>query len=192
MWKQINNISWYIDRKMWYAEKLRHDFDGNHDLISPNHGKHPYELSGIYWCIYPNLVPEKIISYFTSYKQQEFLLLLNLYLVFTKLILHHLRAVTAASRASTIADLALGTTRQPEPYILWSRYTHTLPSLTLISTVWALVCATAPSVRSPAKASAISNESVTAVTAWRFSPVIVQNPGSFSRQPWHKWIKMNK
>ena len=37
---------------------------------------------------------------------------------FTKLILHHLRAVTAASRASTIADLALGTTRQPEPYIL--------------------------------------------------------------------------
>ena len=90
-------------------------------------------------------------SYFTSYKQQEFLLLLNLYLVFTKLILHHIRAVTAASRASTIADLTLGTTRQPEPYILWSRYTHTLPSLTLISTGWALICATAPTVRSPAK-----------------------------------------
>ena len=66
---------------MRYAEKIRHDFDGNHDLISPNHGKHPSESSGIYWCIYQNPVSEKIVSYFTSYKQQEFLLLLNLYLV---------------------------------------------------------------------------------------------------------------
>ena len=91
---------------------------------------------------------------------------------FTKLILHHPRAVTAASRGSTIADLALRITHQPEPYSLWSRFTHTLPCLTLISTVWALVCATASPVRSPAKASAILNESVTAVTASRFSPVV--------------------
>ena len=92
---------------------------------------------------------------------------------FTKLILHHPRAVTAASRGSTIANLALRITHQPEPYILWSRFTHTLPCLTLISTVRALVCATASPVRSPAKASAILNKSVTAVTASRFSPVLV-------------------
>ena len=80
VWIQIKNISWYFDRKMRYAEKIFHDFEGNHDLISPNHGKHPSESSGIYWCIYPNPVSEQN-SYFTSYKQQEFLLLLNLYLV---------------------------------------------------------------------------------------------------------------
>ena len=57
---------------------------------------------------------------------------------FTKLILHHLRAVTAASRASTIADLALGTTRQPEPYILWSRYTQILPCLTTNTDIYRL------------------------------------------------------
>ena len=66
---------------------------------------------------------------------------------FTKLILHHPRAVTAASRGSTIADLALRITHQPEPYILWSQFTYTLPCLTLISTVWVLICATAPPVR---------------------------------------------
>ena len=82
MWKQINNT--YRDiltEKCDMQKKIRHDFDGNHDLISPYHGKHPSESSGIYWCIYQNPVSEKIISYFTSYKQQEFLLLLNLYLV---------------------------------------------------------------------------------------------------------------
>ena len=101
---------------------------------------------------------------------------------FTKLILHHPRAVTAASRGSTIADLALRITHQPEPYILWSRFTHAQPCLTLISTVWALVCATAPPVRSPAKASAILNESVTAVTASRFSPVIYPHCGILAHQ----------
>ena len=91
---------------------------------------------------------------------------------FTKLILHHPRAVIAASRGSTIADLALTTTRQPEPCIPWSRLTHILPCHTLIPIVWALVRAKAPPVRSPAKASAILDESVTAVTASRFSPWI--------------------
>ena len=90
---------------------------------------------------------------------------------FQKLILHHARAVTAACRGSTVADLDLRTTRQPEPCILWSRITHILPYHTLISIVWALVCATVPLVWSSAKASAILNESVTAVTASRFSPV---------------------
>ena len=52
---------------------------------------------------------------------------------------------------------------------------YCVPCLTLISTVWVLVCATAPPVRSPAKASAILNESVTAVTASRFSPVFFSN-----------------
>ena len=36
---------------------------------------------GLYWCIYPNPVSEKKMSYFTSYKQLVCLLLLNLYLV---------------------------------------------------------------------------------------------------------------
>ena len=80
-------------------------------------------------------------------------------------------AVTATSRGSTIADLALTTTRQPDPWIPWSRLTHTLPCHTLILIVWVLVCATAPPVRSPAKVTAILKESVTAVTASRFSPV---------------------
>ena len=80
-------------------------------------------------------------------------------------------AVTAASRGSTIADLGLRSTRQAEPYIPWSRFTHTLSCYTLISTVRALVCATTPPVRSPAKASAILTESVTTVTVSRFSPV---------------------
>ena len=131
---------------------------------------------------------------------------------FTKLILHHPRAVTAASRASTIADLALGTTRQPEPYMIWSRYTHTLPYLTLISTVWALVCATAPPVRSPAKASAILNETVTAAPASRFPPwkwtcgLLERDVGCCTNRSWvlnrllaqiplwitnHVWWKMN-
>ena len=105
-------------------------------------------------------------------------------------------AVTVASRVSTIADLGLRSTRQAEPYIPWSRFTHTLSCYTLISTVRALVCATAPPVRSPAKASAILNESVTAVTASRFSPVLTRYvkmrvvhapgmPGTFSTHvPW--------
>ena len=38
-------------------------------LITGN--THPNHL-GLYWCIFPNPVPEKIMSYFTSYKQQEF------------------------------------------------------------------------------------------------------------------------
>ena len=170
MWKEMNNI-WYCDRKKRYSEKY-HDFDGYHDLISPNHGKHPSESSGT-WLMHLSESPQNdVLLIFKSYKQQEFLLLPNLYLVFTKLILHHPGAVTAASHGSTIADLALRTTRQPEPCILWSLFTHTLPCLTLITTVWTLVCATAPPVRSLAKASAILNESVTAVTTSRFSPVI--------------------
>ena len=91
---------------------------------------------------------------------------------FTKLILHHPCAVTAASLGSTIADFALTTTCQLEPCIPWSRLTHILPCHTPMPFVWALVCATAPPVPSPAKTSAILNESVTAVTASRFSPVI--------------------
>ena len=92
---------------------------------------------------------------------------------FTKLILHHPCAVTATSRRSTIADLALTTTHQFDPCIPWSRLTHILPCHTLTHIVWVLVCATAPPVRSPAKTSAILNESVTAVTALRFSPVVI-------------------
>ena len=80
-------------------------------------------------------------------------------------------AVTAASRGSTIADLDLTTTRQPDPWISWSRLNHTLPCHTLIAVVWALLCATAPPVRLTVKVSAILNESVTAVNASRFSPV---------------------
>ena len=80
-------------------------------------------------------------------------------------------AVTAAFRGSTIADLALTTTSQPHAWIPSIRFSHTLPFHKLIPIVWALVCATAPPVRLPAKASAILNESVTAVTASRFSPV---------------------
>ena len=82
-------------------------------------------------------------------------------------------AVTAASPGSTIADLALTTTRQHEPCIPWSRLTHILPCHTLIPIVWALVCATEPPVRSPTNTSANLNESVTVVTASRFSPVLM-------------------
>ena len=64
MWKQINNISRYC---------------GNHDLISPDHGKHPSESSGTVLKHLSESRARKIMSYFTSYKQQEFLLLLNLY-----------------------------------------------------------------------------------------------------------------
>ena len=63
MWKQINNISRYC---------------GNHLFLLITGNTHPNHL-GLYWSIFPNPVPEKIMSYFTSYKQQEFLLLLNLY-----------------------------------------------------------------------------------------------------------------
>ena len=93
-----------------------------------------------------------------------------IFIWFSKLILHHPRAVTAASHGSTIADLTLTTTLQYEPCIPWSRLSHILPCHTLIPIVWALVFAEALPVRSPAKASAILNESVTAVTASRFSP----------------------
>ena len=58
-----------------------------------------------------------------------------------------------------------------KPCIPWSRLTHILPCHRLTYIVWALVCATTPPVRSPTKASAILNESVTAVTASRFFPV---------------------
>ena len=80
-------------------------------------------------------------------------------------------AVTAASHGSTFVDLALRSTRQPGPYIFWGPFTHTLSCHSLISTLWALVSATAPSVRSPVKASAILNESIIVVTALKFSPV---------------------
>ena len=46
MWKQINKISWYFDWNTRYAEKIRHDFGRNHDVISPNHGKHPSDSPG--------------------------------------------------------------------------------------------------------------------------------------------------
>ena len=92
---------------------------------------------------------------------------------FTKLTLHHPRAATAASRGSTVADLALRTTRHLEPYILWSRFTHTLPGHTLISTVWTLVCGTTPPDRSPVKSLTVLNEFVTAVSASRFSTIVV-------------------
>ena len=126
---------------------------------------------GLYWCIYPHPVSERDNVLFHKLQVAGISVLTESLFGFTKLTLHHPPTVTAASRSSTIADLALGTTRQPEPYIRWSRYTHTLPCLTLISTVWALVCATAPPVQSPAKVSTILNESVTAVIASRFSPV---------------------
>ena len=98
-------------------------------------------------------------------------------------------AVTAAFRGSTITDLGLRSTRQAEPYIPWSRFTHTLSCYTQISTVRALVCATAPPVRSPAKASTILNESVTAITASRFSPV---NIIIYYRPIWTKWPTLCK
>ena len=162
MWKQINNISWYC---------------GNHDLISPDHGKHPSESSVTLLIMHlSESRARKNNVLFHKLQAAGICVVTESLFGFTKLILHHPRAVTAASRGSTIADLALRITHQPEPYILWSRFTHTLPCLTLISTVWALVCATAPPVRSPAKASAILNESVTAVTASRFSPVYDTHP----------------
>ena len=156
MWKQINNISRYC---------------GNHDLISPDHGKHPSESSGTLLMHLSESRARKNNVLFHKLQAAGISVVTESVFGFTKLILHHPRAVTAASRGSTIADLALRITHQPEPYIRWSRFTHAQPCLTLISTVWALVCATAPPVQSPAKASAILNESVTAVTASRFSPV---------------------
>ena len=156
MWKQINNISRYC---------------GNHDLISPDHGKHPSESSGTLLMHLSESRVRKNNVLFHKLQAAGISVVTESLFGFTKLILHHPRAVTAASRGSTIADLALRITHQPEPYILWSRFTHTLPCLTQISTVRALVCATASPVRSPAKASTILNESVTAVTASRFSPV---------------------
>ena len=158
MWKQINNISRYC---------------GNHDLISPDHGKHPSESSGTLLMHLSESRARKNNVLFHKLQAAGISVVTESVFGFTKLILHHPRAVTAASRGSTIADLALRITHQPEPYIRWSRFTHAQPCLTLISTVWALVCATAPPVQSPAKASAILNESVTAVTASRFSPVYV-------------------
>ena len=157
MWKQINNISRYC---------------GNHDLISPDHGKYPSESSGTLLMHLSESRARKNNVLFHKLQAAGISVVTESLFGFTKLILHHPRAVTAASRGSTIADLALRITHQPEPYILWSWFTHALPCLTLISTVRMLVCATAPPVRSPAKASAILNESVTAVTASRFSPVI--------------------
>ena len=139
---------------------------------------------GLYWCIYPNPVSEKrycLISQVTS--SRNCCCYWIIFSGFNKLILHFPCAVTAASRALTIADLALGTTRQPELYILWSQYNHTLPCPTLIFTVWVPVCATAPPVRLPAKASAILNVSVTAVTASRFSPVHFK-----PHQPWNVFL----
>ena len=115
--------------------------------------------------------PKKDIVLFHKLQAAGISVVTESFFGFNKLILHYPCAVTAASRALTIADLALRTTRQPELYILWSQYNHTLPCPTLIFTVWVPVCATAPPVRSPAKASAILNVSVTAVTASRFSPV---------------------
>ena len=163
MWKQINNISRYC---------------GNHDLISPDHGKHPSESSGTLLMHLSESRARKNNVLFHKLQAAGISVVTESVFGFTKLILHHPRAVTAASRGSTIADLALRITHQPEPYIRWSRFTHAQPCLTLISTVWALVCATAPPVQSPAKASAILNESVTAVTASRFSPVQImpRNP----------------
>ena len=136
-------------------------------------GKHPSESSGTLLMHLSESRARKNNFLFHKLQAAGIYVVIESLFGFTKLILHHPRAVTAASRGSTIADLALRITHQPEPYILWSRFTHTLPCLTLISTVWALVCATASPVRSPAKASAILNESVTAVTASRFSPVIL-------------------
>ena len=156
MWKQINNISWYC---------------GNHDLISPDHGKHPSESSGTLLMHLSESCAQKNNALFHKLQAAGISVVTESLFGFTKLILHHPRTVTAASRGSTIADLALRTTHQPESHILWSPLTYTLPCLTLISTVRALVCATAPPVRSPAKASAMLNESVTAVTASRFSPM---------------------
>ena len=160
MWKQINNTSRYC---------------GNHDLISPDHGKHPSESSGILLMHLSESRARKNNVLFHKLQAAGISVVTESLFGFTKLILHHPRAVTAASRGSTIADFALRITHQPEPYILWSRFSHALPCLTLISTVRALVCATAPPVRSPAKTSAILNESVTAVTASRFSPVHMQH-----------------
>ena len=156
MWRQINNISRY---------------SGNHDLISPDHGKHPSESSGTLLMHLSESRVRKNNVLFHKLQAAGISVVTESLFGFTKLILHHPRAVTAASRGSTIADLALRITHQPKPYILWSRFTCTLPCLTLISTVRALVCATATPVRSSAKTSAILNESVTAVTASRFFPV---------------------
>ena len=124
MWKQINNISRYC---------------GNHDLISPDHGKHPSESSGTLLMHLSESRARKNNVLFHKLQAAGISVVTESVFGFTKLILHHPRAVTAASRGSTIADLALRITHQPEPYILWSRFTHVQPCLTLISTVWALV-----------------------------------------------------
>ena len=71
---------------------------------------------------------------------------------------------------------------------LKSTLTHILPCHTLTHIVWALVCATAPPIRSPAKTSAILNEYVTAVTASRFSPVLLEpSIRPSERQSMPKW-----
>ena len=113
MWKQINNISRYC---------------GNHDLISPDHGKHPSESSGTLLVHLSESRARKNNVLFHKLQAAGISVVTESLFGFTKLILHHPRAVTAASRGSTIADLALRITHQPEPYILWSRFTHTLPS----------------------------------------------------------------
>ena len=157
MWKQINNISRYC---------------GNHDLISPDQGKHPSESSGTVLKHLSESRARKNNVLFHKLQAAGISVVTESLFGFTNLILHHPRAVTAASRGSTIADLALRITHQPEPYILWTEVDSlTLYPVSLISTVRALVCATATPVQSSAKASAILNESVTAVTASRFSPV---------------------
>ena len=86
-----------------------------------------------------------------------------------------LRTTTWNSKLSYDSKLLynITTTSQPHAWIRSSRFSYTLPFHKLIPIVWALVCATAPPVRLPAKASAILNESVTAVTASRFSPVFM-------------------
>ena len=175
MWKQINNILQYC---------------GNHDLISADHGKHPSESSGTLLMHLSESRVRKNNVLFHKLQAAGISVVTESLFGFTKLILHHPRAVTAASRGSTIADLALRITHQPKPYILWSRFTYTLPCLTLISTVRALVCATATPVRSSAKASAILNESVTAVTASRFSPVVT-GPLCWEFTG-HRWIPRTK
>ena len=141
-------------------------------LITGN--THPNHL-GLYWSIFPNPVPEKIMSYFTSYKQQEFLLLLNLYWFY--------QADTASSprcycSISRINNRRFSSQNNPPAWTI-----HSLKSIHSHSTLshWYLplgryICATATPVRSSAKASAILNESLTAGTASRFSPVTMLRP----------------
>ena len=156
MWKNINNISRYC---------------GNHDLISPDHGKHPSESSGTLLVHLSESRARKKhcpISQVTSSRN------FCCYRIF----IWFYQADTASSprcycSISWINNRRFSSQNNPPTWTIHSlsRFTHTLPCLTLISTVRALVCATASPVRSPAKASAILNESITAVTASRFSPV---------------------